>query len=54
MANRPKFFIVESGINKEYFLSFAMSFAIIILTLVIEKTPLDQLTPWANLPRSPL
>ena len=41
MTGRPEFFIDENDINKEYF----PSFAIIISTLMTEKTPLGQLTP---------
>ena len=44
MIGRPEFFIDERGINKEYI----PSFAIIISTLINEKTPLGQLTPWAR------
>ena len=49
MTGRPEFFIVESDINKEYF----PSFAVIISTLITEKIPLGQLTPWANSSRGP-
>ena len=38
-SSRPEFVIDETDINKEYFLSFA----IIISTLITEKTPLDPL-----------
>ena len=41
---RPEFCIVEIDINKEY----VPSFAIIISTLITEKTLLGQLTPCAN------
>ena len=49
MTGRPESFIDESDINKEYF----PAFATFILSLINEKTPLCQLTPWANLPRGP-
>ena len=44
ITGRPEIFIGKSCINKEYF----PSFAIIISTLITEKTPQGQLTPWAN------
>ena len=43
MTGRPEF-VYESDINKENF----PSSAIILSTLIAEKTPLGQLTPWAN------
>ena len=50
MTGHPELFIDESQINKKYF----PSFAIVISTLITEKIPLGQLTPWANKPPSPL